>query len=424
MAIKSYIKHMSDMSGEKKNSTAHGASSGKFGNTGNVNDVNKWRQDQMNKQREKDSQMGRIPADTSGTGGGTGKDSIPGSTTTTTTTTTTSPYDDYIKAINSAGNYDDGYWTKISNQLLANNRYGLNKADTHEKYYTDLVESYKSQNPLETDWGKAIMSQYGLDGDNAANAEYADAASSNGGNIDSYAEANARRQKLSYLNSGVRAVNDASNQRFSNMLGALEKMGVNTQQLLGISTSNAQSAMDAAKNRYSDDTTATVAYNNMVQKVLPSLLAEKYNTGTAAITPEVSGNIGTALQDAYDKGGEQGLLSAGAMIVNQYGQSYPDIEDIVKRYTDIISGAGGNTYYSGGTESSDNKDKHTVYDRGILSFLAGGEDRYKQLSETERERFEKLAKGYGYDSVYEWARDARDGKTYVPDWIKYRENGK
>lgn len=419
MAIKSYIKHMSDMSGESKKNNA----------SVNTADDYVLQMQQYKAQRDKNaasSANGGTVAGSSGqgggTGGGAGNDSIPGGT--TSTTVVTSPYDDYVKAISNAGNYDDGYWTKISNQLLANNRYGLNKANEHEKYYTDLVESYKNQNPLETDWGKAIMSQYGLDGDVAAKNEWADAAASNGGNIDSFAEANARRQRLSYLNSGVNAVNEASTQRFSNMIGALEKMGVNTQQLLGISTSNAQSAMDAAKNRYSDDTTATVAYNNMVQNVLPTLLAEKYNTGTAAITPEVSGNIGNALQDAYDKGGEQGLLSAGAMIVNQYGQSYPDIEDIVKRYTDIISGSGGNTYYSGGTESSDNKDKHTVYDRGILSFLAGGEDRYKQLSETERERFEKLAKGYGYDSVYEWARDARDGKTYVPDWIKYRENGK
>lgn len=397
MAIKSYIKHMSDMSGEKKNA-------------GNGNNVNLWRQDQMNAQREKDSQMGRIPADTSGTGGGAGNG--------------TNSATDWIDLIKSSGDYDNSYWAKPQNELLSNSRYAKSRDAEDRKTYLGFINDYKNQNPLETDWGKAIMSQYGLDGDVAAKNEWADAAASNGGNIDSFAEANARRQRLSYLNSGVNAVNEASNQRFSNMIGALEKMGVNTQQLLGISTSNAQSAMDAAKDRYSDDTTATVAYNNMVQDVLPTLLAEKYNTGTAAITPEVSGNIGNALQTAYDKGGEQGLLSAGAMIVNQYGQSYPDIEDIVKRYTDIISGAGGNTYYSGGTESSDNKDKHIVYDRGILSFLAGGEDRYKQLSETERERFEKLAKGYGYDSVYEWARDARDGKTYVPDWIKYRENGK
>lgn len=422
MAIKSYIKHMSDMSGESKKNNA----------SVNTADDYVLQMQQYKAQRDKNaasSANGGTVAGSSGQGGGTGggsgggagKDSLPGIGNDTTGKT---PYDEVLEILKGGGNYDNSYWAKPQNELLSNSRYAKSRDAEDRKSYLNLINDYKNTNPYETEWGKALLSQYGLDGDVAAKNEWADAAASNGGNIDSFAEANARRQRLSYLNSGVNAVNEASTQRFSNMIGALEKMGVNTQQLLGISTSNAQSAMDAAKNRYSDDTTATVAYNNMVQNVLPTILAEKYNTGTAAITPEVSGNIGNALQDAYDKGGEQGLLSAGAMIVNQYGQSYPDIEDIVKRYTDIISGSGGNTYYSGGTESSDNKDKHTVYDRGILSFLAGGEDRYKQLSETERERFEKLAKGYGYDSVYEWARDARDGKTYVPDWIKYRENGK
>ena len=408
MAIKSYIKHMSDMSGEKKN--AHGGSPGKFGNTGNSNNVNQWRQDQMNAQREKDSQMGRIPADTSGTGGGAGKDSIPGIGNDKTA------YDEVLELLKGGGNYDNSYWAKPQNELLSNSRYAKSRDAEDRKTYLGFINDYKNQNPLETDWGKAIMSQYGLGGDVAAKNEWADAASSNGGNIDSFAEANARRQRLSYLNSGVNAVNEASTQRFSNMIGALEKMGVNTQQLLGISTSNAQSAMDAAKNRYSDDTTATVAYNNMVQKVLPSLLAEKYNTGTAAITPEVSGNIGTALQDAYDKGGEQGLLSAGAMIVNQYGQSYPDIEDIVKRYTDIISGAGGNTYYSGGTESSDTKSKYgSFYPLMMFKEKVGENGEISDLPTDIQNKLRKEAEALGI-SATKYAKGLLTG-DYTTRWL-------
>lgn len=411
MAIKSYIKYMSDMSGEKKN--AHGGSPGKFGNTGNSNNVNQWRQDQMNAQREKDSQMGRIPADTSGTGGGAGKDSIPGIGNDTTVKT---PYDEVLELLKGGGNYDNSYWAKPQNELLSNSRYAKSRDAEDRKTYLGFINDYKKQNPLETDWGKAIMSQYGLDGDVAAKSEWADAAASNGGNIDSFAEANARRQRLSYLNSGVNAVNEASTQRFSNMIGALEKMGVNTQQLLGISTSNAQSAMDAAKNRYSDDTTATVAYNNMVQKVLPSLLAEKYNTGTAAITPEVSGNIGNALQDAYDKGGEQGLLSAGAMIVNQYGQSYPDIEDIVKRYTDIISGAGGNTYYSGGTESSGTKSKYgSFYPLMMFKEKVGENGEISDLPTDIQNKLRKEAEALGI-SATKYAKGLLTG-DYTTRWL-------
>lgn len=344
MAIKSYIKHMSDMSGESKKNNA----------SVNTADDYVLQMQQYKAQRDRNAASsangGTVTGSSGqggGSGGGAGKDSLPGIGNDTTGKT---PYDEVLELLKGGGNYDNSYWAKPQNELLSNSRYAKSRDAEDRKTYLSFINDYKKQNPLETDWGKAIMSQYGLDGDVAAKNEWADAAASNGGNIDSFAEANARRQRLSYLNSGVNAVNEASTQRFSNMIGALEKMGVNTQQLLGISTSNAQSAMDAAKNRYSDDTTATVAYNNMVQNVLPTLLAEKYNTGTAVITPEVSGNIGNALKDAYDKGGEQGLLSAGAMIVNQYGQSYPDIEDIVKRYTDIISSAGGSSGTSG-TES-------------------------------------------------------------------------
>ena len=201
---------------------------------GDGNNVNQWRQDQMNAQREKDSQMAGISAGTSGSGGGAGKDSLPGIGNDTTA------YDEVLEILKGSGNYDNSYWAKPQNELLSNSRYAKSRDAEDRKTYLGFINDYKNQNPLETDWGKAIMSQYGLDGDVAAKNEWADAAASNGGNIDSFAEANARRQRLSYLNSGVNAVNEASNQRFSNMIGALEKMGVNTQQLLGISTSNAQ----------------------------------------------------------------------------------------------------------------------------------------------------------------------------------------
>lgn len=413
MAIKSYIKHMSDMSGEKKN--AHGGSPGKFGNTGNSNNVNQWRQDQMNAQREKDSQMGRIPADTSGTGGGAGKDSIPGGT--TSTTVVTSPYDDYVKAISNAGNYDDGYWTKISNQLLANNRYGLNKANEHEKYYTDLVESYKNQNPLETDWGKAIMSQYGLDGDVAAKNEWADAAASNGGNIDSFAEANARRQRLSYLNSGVNAVNEASTQRFSNMIGALEKMGVNTQQLLGISTSNAQSAMDAAKNRYSDDTTATVAYNNMVQKVLPSLL-DSSRDAVSSMTVSDRQGIQKQLQDAYSNGGEEGLLHTMELILAGYGND-SSVNSLLQQYYNAIVGIG-----SGGTGTTSGKPISSVTREGepytypLADFRSNTDDdgNYSSLPTFVQAIIRESARRLGVKpSVY--VNGIRNGKYATPSWL-------
>lgn len=401
MAIKSYIKHMSDMSGEKKN--AHGGSPGKFGNTGNSNNVNQWRQDQMNAQREKDSQMGRIPADTSGTGGGAGNG--------------TNSATDWIDLIKSSGDYDNSYWAKPQNELLSNSRYAKSRDAEDRKTYLGFINDYKNQNPLETDWGKAIMSQYGLDGDVAAKSEWADAAASNGGNIDSFAEANARRQRLSYLNSGVNAVNEASTQRFSNMIGALEKMGVNTQQLLGISTSNAQSAMDAAKNRYSDDTTATVAYNNMVQNVLPSLL-DSSRDAVSSMTASDRQGIQKQLQDAYSNGGEEGLLHTMELILAGYGND-SSVNSLLQQYYNAIVGIG-----SGGTGTTSGKPISSVTREGepytypLADFKSNTDDdgNYSSLPTFVQAIIRESARRLGVKpSVY--VNGIRNGKYATPSWL-------
>ncbi len=390
MAIKSYIKHMSDMSGEKKN--AHGGSPGKFGNTGNSNNVNQWRQDQMNAQREKDSQMAGIPSGTSGTGGGAGN--------------VTNSATDWIDLIKSSGDYDNSYWAKPQNELLSNSRYAKSRDAEDRKTYLSFINDYKDQNPLETDWGKAIMSQYGLDGDVAAKNEWADAAASNGGNIDSFAEANARRQRLSYLNSGVNAVNEASNQRFSNMIGALEKMGVNTQQLLGISTSNAQSAMDAAKNRYSDDTTATVAYNNMVQKVLPSLMAD--NTAQTTLSTSERTSIGNALQSAYEDGGESKLLSTAQMLLANYGND-SGVEDAIAQYISIITRAG-----SSGTSGTKSK-YGSFYPLMMFKEKVGENGEISDLPTDIQNKLRKEAEALGI-SATKYAKGLLTG-DYTTRWL-------
>lgn len=409
MAIKSYIKHMSDMSGEKKN-----AHSGSSGNTGNNNNVNQWRQDQMNAQREKDSRMGRIPADTSGSGGGAGKDSLPGIGNDTTGKT---PYDEVLELLKGGGNYDNSYWAKPQNELLSNSRYAKSRDAEDRKSYLNLINDYKNTNPYETDWGKALLSQYGLDGDVAAKNEWADAAASNGGNIDSFAEANARRQRLSYLNSGVNAVNEASTQRFSNMIGALEKMGVNTQQLLGISTSNAQSAMDAAKNRYSDDTTATVAYNNMVQNVLPTIL-DSSRDAVSSMTVSDRQGIQKQLQDAYSNGGEEGLLNTMELILAGYGND-SSVNSLLQQYYNAIVGIG-----SGGTGTTSGKPISSVTREGepytypLADFRSNTDDdgNYSSLPTFVQAIIRESARRLGVKpSVY--VNGIRNGKYATPSWL-------
>ena len=60
----------------------------------------------------------------------------------------------------------------------------------------------KNTNPFETETGKSIMESYGIKGNNAAANGVATVASGNGGNIDSFAAANAKNQQLAYKNAG------------------------------------------------------------------------------------------------------------------------------------------------------------------------------------------------------------------------------
>lgn len=404
MAIKSYIKHMSDMSGESKKNNA----------SINTADDYVLQMQQYKAQRDKNaasSANGGTVAGSSGQGGGTGggsgggagKDSLPGIGNDTTGKT---PYDEVLEILKGGGNYDNSYWAKPQNELLSNSRYAKSRDAEDRKSYLNLINDYKNTNPYETEWGKALLSQYGLDGDVAAKNEWADAAASNGGNIDSFAEANARRQRLSYLNSGVNAVNEASTQRFSNMIGALEKMGVNTQQLLGISTSNAQSAMDAAKNRYSDDTTATVAYNNMVQNVLPTLMAD--NTAQTTLSTSERTSIGNALQSAYEDGGESKLLSTAQMLLANYGND-SGVEDAIAQYISIITGAG-----SSGTSGTKSK-YGSFYPLMMFKEKVGENGEISDLPTDIQNKLRKEAEALGI-SATKYAKGLLTG-DYTTRWL-------
>lgn len=328
-----------------------------------------------------------------------------------------SPVDEYLKLLNGSGSYDDSYWTKISNALLSNNNHSRNKADAHEKYYTDLVADYKSQNPLETDWGKAIMAQYGLDGDSAASAELADSASSNGGNIDSYAEANARRQKLSYLNSGINAVNDASNQRFSNMLSALEKMGVDTANLLGIGTENVSSAMGAAQDRYAQDTDSTIAYNEMLQNLAPYYLSSDGSSSEASsLTATDRANIRKQLEDAYTSGGETGLLKMGESILADYSND-STIDNLIEQYYQIITGSNGSGTGSSGTGSNVKRNGNNyVFSLSNFEELTDSDGDYSRLPDFVKKIVEQSAEQLN-TTPEDYVSGIRSGKYTKPNWL-------
>lgn len=79
--------------------------------------------------------------------------------------------------------------------------------------YEDFHDYNTGFNPYESDIGKSIMKEFNFKGERAADDTVAERAGSNGGNIDSFAAANAARQQLAYTVAGERAVLDDFNAR-------------------------------------------------------------------------------------------------------------------------------------------------------------------------------------------------------------------
>jgi len=99
----------------------------------------------------------------------------------------------------------------------------------NEKLFKSLYGEYDNlvkTNPFETETGKAILAKYDLAGLQGRDNEVASGASSNGGNIDSFAAANALRQQSSLVNQGQMAVLEAHQQKLDHARSLLSDIGV------------------------------------------------------------------------------------------------------------------------------------------------------------------------------------------------------
>lgn len=93
--------------------------------------------------------------------------------------------------------------------------------------YNQEFEDLKSENPFETETGKAILAKYDLAGLQGRDNEVASGAGSNGGNIDSFAAANALRQQSALISQGQTAALEAHQQKLDHARALLSDMGVN-----------------------------------------------------------------------------------------------------------------------------------------------------------------------------------------------------
>jgi hypothetical protein len=103
------------------------------------------------------------------------------------------------------------------------NRENAGLFDKYNQSYDDLTKT----NPFTTDEAKAILAKYDLAGLQGRDNAVASGSATNGGNIDSYAAANAMRQQASLVNQGHMTVLDAHQQKIDNVRGLLSDMGVN-----------------------------------------------------------------------------------------------------------------------------------------------------------------------------------------------------
>lgn len=93
--------------------------------------------------------------------------------------------------------------------------------------YREEYESLKNTNPFETETGKAILAKYDLAGLQGRDNELASGAGDNGGNVDSFAAANAMRQQAALVNQGQLTAIEAHQKQLDHARALLSDMGVN-----------------------------------------------------------------------------------------------------------------------------------------------------------------------------------------------------
>ncbi len=92
--------------------------------------------------------------------------------------------------------------------------------------YKKQLEDIRNTNPYETAEGKAILAKYDLAALQGRDNAVASGGATNGGNIDSFAAANALRQQAALVSQGQDAVLAAHQQKVNNAMSILESMGV------------------------------------------------------------------------------------------------------------------------------------------------------------------------------------------------------
>ena len=119
-----------------------------------------------------------------------------------------------------------------------------------ESKYNTLFEDLRTGDYTKEPYYQTILDSYGIKGDAAANDASASGAAANGGNLDSYAAANAQRQQLAFKNAAQSAALNAYNSEVASLLKTLGDLGVNVNDLYKTWASELDSQRSGAVNAY------------------------------------------------------------------------------------------------------------------------------------------------------------------------------
>ena len=133
---------------------------------------------------------------------------------------------DYQGAKSILDSYSPTTSSPVETNNLKSNEVNRENAGLFDKY-NEQYDYITKTNPFTTEEAKAVLGKYSLAGLQARDNAAANGGASNGGNIDSYAAANAMRQQASLISQGQGVVLDSHQQKIDNIRGLLSDMGVN-----------------------------------------------------------------------------------------------------------------------------------------------------------------------------------------------------
>jgi len=230
---------------------------------------------------------------------------------------------------------------------------GLNTE--HYNIGRNQLDYYNNFDVTKQPYYQGIMDQYKLGGYNAAQGEYANGAANNGGNIDSYAAANANRQQLAFTTAGQQAALAAAQQNATNWNNLYAQMSSDLahQGELSLST------LDIAKQMYQTD--ASERMNALdVEGSLASQQMESAIAGFQALVQE--------------RMNDKGITAEMAMQEKDIKAALEQLELQLASQERIQEGINALGYYQTDTSERMSQDSNATQRYGYDTQLAGVRD--------------------------------------------------